>query len=290
MPGRDSIALPSLAEEICVLLDFSVSVRADPAFCPVLRGSASNGRFRPPAVRTERRRCVRRHAKHPRAACPGTTGAMVYGNPLGPAHSRNHAAQWPRPRWAAIVARKRDAALRGFLKGKARATEGPLFRWLWNHHAEVDEGLRQHRVGWAAILEWVEREGVTGKLGGKPSRTGLLKVWARVLREREAAAVARATALPKRKPPNRSPRLNQPPSFVAAPPLHPTPAAAPEIPPERAPALAFLQRIGGDAPFAPLAPTPVPPAPQEPTPTEIFETLMQRLANKDRGPTRDRSK
>lgn len=140
------------------------------------------------------------------------------------------------------MSRKKDPALRSFFRGRAQSSESAIFRWLWDHHAAVEEALGKHKAGWASIVDALVAAGVAGKLGGAPTRTSAMKTWARVCREKEIQRT-RSVAADRRRP-NRSPRLSGPPPVVA--PSAPVPAmTAPAVVPQ-------MEAV--------LAPAPAPPA------------------------------
>lgn len=159
---------------------------------------------------------------------------------------------------------KKDPSLGRFLKSHSRGSEGSLFRWLWVNHDAVLSGIELHATGWAPIIERIEAAGVTGKLGGRPTSSAVVKAWARVRREKLVQARVSAEAVSKRRPPNRSPAVS---------------SARPSVPSEPGRSTAASAKIG-NAPFAPPSSTHAGSDRRTPTAAEMIENVKRQLAGK----------
>lgn len=101
------------------------------------------------------------------------------------------------------------------MRAEPRKGKGAVYRWLWAHHDALLKAFAETDAGWAAVSSAMREAGVMGTHGQPPTRKSLPRVWARVLRDKAAAAGGSA---PRAKPmPSRIAPGWQPPVVPAAP-------------------------------------------------------------------------
>jgi hypothetical protein len=83
------------------------------------------------------------------------------------------------------------------------ARRGCVYSWLRAYYSQVSAALETGEQSWPSLVEAMARDGVTGRNGAQLTANAALKVWRRVCRDVDAAAVGRAGAAPKRKYPSR---------------------------------------------------------------------------------------
>ena len=101
------------------------------------------------------------------------------------------------------------------------ARRGYVYSWLRAYYCQVSAALESGEQSWPSLVEVMARDGVAGRNGAQLTANAALKVWRRVCRDMEAAAVARAGAAPKRKYPSRispnwRPQVVEPPRPVGS--------------------------------------------------------------------------
>jgi hypothetical protein len=70
------------------------------------------------------------------------------------------------------------------MRAKPRKGRGAVYRWLWDHHAELVRAFAETDAGWDAVSGAMCEAGVVGARGRSPTRKSLPKVWARVVRDK----------------------------------------------------------------------------------------------------------
>jgi hypothetical protein len=83
------------------------------------------------------------------------------------------------------------------------ARRGYVYSWLRAYYSQVSAALETGEQSWPSLVEAMARDGVTGRNGAQLTANAALKVWRRVCRDVDAAAVGRVGAAPKRKYPSR---------------------------------------------------------------------------------------
>ncbi len=107
------------------------------------------------------------------------------------------------------------------------ARRGYVYCWLRAYYSQVTAALETGEQSWPSLVEAMARDGVTGRNGAQLTANAALKVWRRVWRDVDAAAVGRASAAPKRKYPSRispnwRPQVVEPPRPVGSTSASPT--------------------------------------------------------------------
>jgi hypothetical protein len=83
------------------------------------------------------------------------------------------------------------------------ARRGHVYSWLRAYYSQVSAALETGEQSWPSLVEAMARDGVTGRNGAQLTANAALKVWRRVRRDIDAAAVGRTGAAPERKYPSR---------------------------------------------------------------------------------------
>jgi len=101
------------------------------------------------------------------------------------------------------------------------ARRGYAYSWLRAYYRQVSAALESGEQSWPSLVEEMARDGVAGRNGAQLTANAALKVWRRVCRDVDAAAIGRASAAPKRKYPSRispkwRPQVVEPPRPVAS--------------------------------------------------------------------------
>ena len=124
------------------------------------------------------------------------------GAEMGPRPCRNGSADGEKSRqWRAPFAKSSgslglmtDANATRLLFRRKRPKlypgRGEVYSWLRAHHAEVSEMLARGELSWAMLAAEMIRVGVKGRRGEVPTPKAAARVWRRVCRDVEQAALA----------------------------------------------------------------------------------------------------
>ena len=83
------------------------------------------------------------------------------------------------------MAQTRKTEVIAALSGRGRRGHSPLYLWLWDHYAEVQQA-RIGRADWISATEELAALGLTNRDGSPLKPESVRKTWQRVVRDRLA--------------------------------------------------------------------------------------------------------
>jgi hypothetical protein len=112
---------------------------------------------------------------------------------------------------ASVENEERMDRLAARLRAKSHGGRSDAYRWLRERHDALKAMFAESRSSWSTIAAELEAEGLRGAKGQVMTAKGLRKMWLRVVRDVEAAAIEKHDGVtPRKKQPRDLPATWQP--------------------------------------------------------------------------------